>query len=120
MDSVPANARIAWQFPSRLGAAGRLLPLEILVDRPDNRLDYFSPVLPAAHQPFLLAVGKITDLEQDRRHHRGLQDGEAGESVGVAQQLGLAADLLHQVRSEERRVGKECVSKCRSRWSPEH
>src|SRR3546814_18110598 len=24
------------------------------------------------------------------------------------------------VRSEERRVGKECVSKCRSRWSPYH
>src|SRR3546814_20474874 len=23
-----------------------------------------------------------------------------------------------EVRSEERRVGKECVSKCRSRWSP--
>src|SRR3546814_9129706 len=23
-------------------------------------------------------------------------------------------------RSEERRVGKECVSKCRSRWSPDH
>src|SRR3546814_5010367 len=26
------------------------------------------------------------------------------------------ADLLN--RSEERRVGKECVSTCRSRWSP--
>src|SRR3546814_1384021 len=27
----------------------------------------------------------------------------------------------HQVaRSEERRVGKECVSTCRSRWSPYH
>ena len=25
-----------------------------------------------------------------------------------------------QVRSEERRVGKECVSLCRSRWSPYH
>src|SRR3546814_13663119 len=24
------------------------------------------------------------------------------------------------LRSEERRVGKECVSKCRSRWSPEY
>src|SRR3546814_15801469 len=24
------------------------------------------------------------------------------------------------LRSEERRVGKECVSKCRSRWSPYH
>src|SRR3546814_20021397 len=23
-------------------------------------------------------------------------------------------------RSEERRVGKECVSRCRSRWSPQH
>src|SRR3546814_14415165 len=23
-------------------------------------------------------------------------------------------------RSEERRVGKECVSTCRSRWSPKH
>src|SRR3546814_15752523 len=23
-------------------------------------------------------------------------------------------------RSEERRVGKECVSKCRSRWTPSH
>src|SRR3546814_13690980 len=23
-------------------------------------------------------------------------------------------------RSEERRVGKECVSSCRSRWSPDH
>src|SRR3546814_18835448 len=29
----------------------------------------------------------------------------------------LAADLP---RSEERRVGKECVSTCRSRWSPYH
>src|SRR3546814_13147016 len=24
------------------------------------------------------------------------------------------------IRSEERRVGKECVSTCRSRWSPHH
>src|SRR3546814_13395268 len=26
----------------------------------------------------------------------------------------------HAFRSEERRVGKECVSTCRSRWSPYH
>src|SRR3546814_14456462 len=26
----------------------------------------------------------------------------------------------YQARSEERRVGKECVSTCRSRWSPYH
>src|SRR3546814_5302966 len=39
--------------------------------------------------------------------HRQRRDGEAG-----------AADL--RPRSEERRVGKECVSTCRSRWSPYH
>src|SRR3546814_1576500 len=27
---------------------------------------------------------------------------------------------LFRTRSEERRVGKECVSTCRSRWSPYH
>src|SRR3546814_8062823 len=27
---------------------------------------------------------------------------------------------LEAYRSEERRVGKECVSTCRSRWSPYH
>src|SRR3546814_17433227 len=30
----------------------------------------------------------------------------------------IAIDGVH--RSEERRVGKECVSTCRSRWSPYH
>src|SRR3546814_4565594 len=28
--------------------------------------------------------------------------------------------LPRQGRSEERRIGKECVSTCRSRWSPYH
>src|SRR3546814_9428898 len=30
------------------------------------------------------------------------------------------AAAYHELRSEERRVGKECVSTCRSRWSPYH
>src|SRR3546814_11867224 len=30
------------------------------------------------------------------------------------------SDAAAQRRSEERRVGKECVSTCRSRWSPYH
>src|SRR3546814_10300430 len=36
---------------------------------------------------------------------------KAGATVLVA---------AHGNRSEERRVGKECVSTCRSRWSPYH
>src|SRR3546814_14624865 len=38
-------------------------------------------------------------------------------AAGFVGQPGAAAEL---VRSEERRVGKECVSPCRSRWSPYH
>src|SRR3546814_13079417 len=37
---------------------------------------------------------------------------------------GHVSELAHaqaaRIRSEERRVGKECVSTCRSRWSPYH
>src|SRR3546814_14498502 len=37
---------------------------------------------------------------------------------GVVVAVQLDAEARH--RSEERRVGKECVSTFRSRWSPEH
>src|SRR3546814_21054604 len=33
---------------------------------------------------------------------------------------GLSGRVIEALRSEERRVGKECVSTCRSRWSPYH
>src|SRR3546814_10051106 len=32
----------------------------------------------------------------------------------------VSAAMASAGRSEERRVGKECVSTCRSRWSPYH
>src|SRR3546814_20001060 len=34
--------------------------------------------------------------------------------------MGRLAWTSQKERSEERRVGKECVSTCRSRWSPYH
>ena len=40
------------------------------------------------------------------------------DEVGGLELLG--ADRTWQQRSEERRVGKECQSTCRSRWSPYH
>src|SRR3546814_13975838 len=45
-----------------------------------------------------------------------LQDIEDDALVGVKS----SARVLGRHRSEERRVGKECVSTCRSRWSPYH
>src|SRR3546814_8979428 len=46
----------------------------------------------------------------------------AGGDVRTAVEHGPDAtrQFFHAERSEERRVGKECVSTCRSRWSPDH
>ena len=41
---------------------------------------------------------------------------EAAECAARA----MMSQLTGHGRSEERRVGKECVSTCRSRWSPYH
>src|SRR3546814_10065771 len=42
--------------------------------------------------------------------------GDEASLVGIIQ----GDEGRQQGRSEERRVGKECVSTCRSRWSPYH
>src|SRR3546814_13909495 len=52
------------------------------------------------------------------RNLRDLLDRKNGDPWGA-----ILAGLLFirfPDRSEERRVGKECVSPCRSRWSPDH
>src|SRR3546814_7108490 len=45
-------------------------------------------------------------------------DGSPHPASGERHRVGRGAAVAH--RSEERRVGKECVSTCRSRWSPYH
>src|SRR3546814_1633295 len=52
-----------------------------------------------------------------KRKTRG-QDAPAACVASVKRAMTLPFD--EAVRSEERRVGKECVSTCRSRWSPYH
>ena len=42
----------------------------------------------------------------------------ADEAVGRL--VGAGCKMVVVARSEERRVGKECASMCRSRWSPYH
>src|SRR3546814_4311836 len=45
---------------------------------------------------------------------------DAGRAPARQRGLGGAACRRDGGRSEERRVGKECVSTCRSRWQPYH
>src|SRR3546814_21058609 len=52
------------------------------------------------------------DVDEAGHQHRALAD----ESAAPDDRTGHRAEA----RSEERRVGNECVSTCRSRWSPDH
>src|SRR3546814_5307906 len=50
-----------------------------------------------------------------------LARGQAGDDLGPPGAARPDRDGSRlEARSEERRVGKECVSTCRSRWSPYH
>src|SRR3546814_13921851 len=72
-------------------------------------------------------IDKLTD-EIKYLYHMGVSLGlviGGGNIVRgtIASQQGMdrvSADYMGMLRSEERRVGKECVSTCRSRWSPYH
>jgi peptide/nickel transport system permease protein len=60
----------------------------------------------APHDPTAIDEGQIL-AGPSRRHLLGTDD--------------LGRDVLSRmIRSEERRVGKECRRLCRSRWSPYH
>src|SRR3546814_14379539 len=52
-----------------------------------------------------------------RRPRAGVDAGRGAERL-VPVRPGQVARCVCARRSEERRVGKECVSTCRSRWSP--
>src|SRR3546814_20785899 len=55
------------------------------------------------------------ELAFEHRNHFAL----IGMVLAIGSLLAHASQRL-RIRSEERRVGKECVSTCRSRWSPYH
>src|SRR3546814_12350765 len=62
----------------------------------------------------LAFVGQALGLLLGNRLHIALP----GSSVRALDRAGGAVAGVAGVRSEERRVGKECVGTCRSRWSP--
>ena len=58
-------------------------------------------------------VVPVTVIEAGPCKVTAVRDGERDGYAAVQLSFG-------EVRSEERRVGKECYALCRSRWSPYH
>src|SRR3546814_12434906 len=67
---------------------------------------------------------RLRFVDADPENERFFAGGRAGHSwfdlEGYNAAILAAAGIGRIERSEERRVGKECVSTCRSRWSPYH
>src|SRR3546814_7515208 len=65
----------------------------------------------------------LQGLGQQKNAAQAGRDGDrAGQEAAPAlvQFQAQAHDNFQGGRSDERRVGKECVSTCTSRWSPDH
>ena len=92
---------------------------------------FFHPTALCAPFAAAAVAGRLSGLTEDQMVHAL---GIAGsQSSGIIEYLadgswtkrlhpgwGAHAGVVAALRSEERRVGKECTSWCRSRWSPYH
>src|SRR3546814_12929609 len=69
-----------------------------------------------------LVKGDLTGIVRARRLSqatlRNIRQNPFFAFVYNAAGVPIAAGVLYPFRSEERRVGKECVRKCKSRWGP--
>ena len=78
----------------------------------------------AAHSKFSASGFEAATLCPGKRvMEQGKPDSSskyADEGTAAHTLLSWCIDQGKPARSEERRVGKECVTQCRSRWSPYH
>ena len=90
----------------------RKTALFVIISDTDDTFNFVVSILYT--QLFNLLCDKADDVYGGRLpvHVRCLLDEFAN--------IGQIPKFEKLIRSEERRVGKECVSTCRSRWSPYH
>src|SRR3546814_14985878 len=74
----------------------------------------------SANSEIVASIAAIGDRLQLSRHFDAMILADIDAEYNAIAIAFADAEPQAQVRSEERRVGKECVSTCRSRWSPYH
>src|SRR3546814_9981306 len=68
--------------------------------------------------PFNFNPFNVYQTPFERFNMYGAAHYEVSDAVEVYTRGLFSKNTVSTIRSEERRVGKECVSTCRSRWSP--
>src|SRR3546814_3065879 len=111
-----AIAAVSKRTPIAIAAA--LLPLYDPVRLAEEMivLDHIS----RGRAIFTLGIGYRPDEYELHGVEYRRRGAIADEKLEILLQHLRAASSGDAARSEERRVGKECVSTCRSRWSPYH
>src|SRR3546814_19405232 len=100
---------------TQVEADGASTVLAVVQGYVHNQGDAWSWTLHLLARAVQDAVMAATSSSFENRGDAIAEIGDAARTLG--KRLGEMHDVL---RSEERRVGKECVSTCRSRWSPSH
>src|SRR3546814_15320815 len=82
----------------------------------------FEETLRLTREQFRVGVGSELEVRQAETSYQGAVNDIAALETSVARDQNALNLLVGTTvpRSEERRVGQECVSTCRSRWSPYH
>src|SRR3546814_15846515 len=108
----PISTRTDTLFPDttlfRSSDPPKLISLQ-LISLPGPGPSWAGPLFARSCGDAAHSGGQTSEREIDRR----ITSGRTAPCARVDETSGEA-------RSEERRVGKECVSTCRSRWSPFH
>src|SRR3546814_20405262 len=89
----------------------------------DMRISDWSSDVGSSDLPIRLVSPAVLAREKDDWVLRQVRVEFAGGTADLSGRWGQARMVdakLNDIRSEVRRVGKECVSTCSSRWSPNH
>src|SRR3546814_12047024 len=91
----------------------------------DGRMDKRSVFMDSLVLPRAICLidGGVLVAEPPNLWYVENNNGVAGNKTLVDPEYAVGGNVEHQpngLRSEERRVGKECVGTCSSRWSPDH
>ena len=113
----PTLAGIAGLDSAMQGALSRTIEMKDFRGARDEML-HLTGVAKGPRRVLLVGMGNVADRRASYRRAATLAARNA-QRLGVGEMVWYSGQISPE-ETEERRVGKECPSLCRSRWSPYH